>query len=181
MMNILPRNPADREANSPCDIRVPVIIILNLRNVFQWITRSSYTPLAVVSRARTRINHCSTWRKYEVNILAKCWFCVQYKNFGSYELREPRLYACQLYSYSCLHYALSNLQPIKKRLMFLSGFGPIAIADWSSLVHCHLLVKHWVLASNDAVFEMGDLIRTLKRLLTASIHCFYTNVKLYML
>jgi hypothetical protein len=36
----------------------------------------------------------------------------------------------------------SNLQPIKKRLMFLPGYGPIAIADWSILVHCHLLVKH---------------------------------------
>jgi hypothetical protein len=27
-------------------------------------------------------------------------------------------YACQLLTYSCLHYALSNRQPIKKRLMF---------------------------------------------------------------
>jgi hypothetical protein len=39
-------------------------------------------------------------------------------------------------------YALSNRQPIKKRLMFLSGYGPIAIADWSIIVQCHLLVKH---------------------------------------
>jgi hypothetical protein len=30
----------------------------------------------------------------------------------------------------------------------------------------------WVLASNDAVFEMGDLIRTLKRLLMESKACF---------
>jgi hypothetical protein len=27
----------------------------------------------------------------------------------------------------------------KKR--FLPGYGPIAIADWSNIVHCHLLVK----------------------------------------
>jgi hypothetical protein len=30
--------------------------------------------------------------------------------------------------YTC---TLINLQPIKKRLMFLPGYGPIAIADWS--------------------------------------------------
>jgi hypothetical protein len=36
-----------------------------------------------------------------------------YKNCGCYELREPRLYACQLHTHSCLHYALSNQQPIK--------------------------------------------------------------------
>jgi hypothetical protein len=39
-------------------------------------------------------------------------------------------------------YAHSNRQPIKKRLMFLLGYGPIAIADWSIIVQCHLLVKH---------------------------------------
>jgi hypothetical protein len=38
--------------------------------------------------------------------------------------------------------ALSNRQPIKKRLMFLPRYGPIAIADWSIIVQCHLLVKH---------------------------------------
>jgi hypothetical protein len=38
------------------------------------------------------------------------------------------------YTYSCLLYALSNRQPIKKRLMFLPGYGPIAIADWSIIV-----------------------------------------------
>jgi hypothetical protein len=27
-------------------------------------------------------------------------------------------------------------------LMFLPGYGPIAIADWSIIVQCHLLVKH---------------------------------------
>jgi hypothetical protein len=41
-----------------------------------------------------------------------------------------------------LHYVLSNRQPNKKRLMFLPGYGPIAIADWSIIVQCHLLVKH---------------------------------------
>jgi hypothetical protein len=30
----------------------------------------------------------------------------------------------------------------KKRLMFLSGYGSKAIADWSIIVQCHLLVKH---------------------------------------
>jgi hypothetical protein len=41
----------------------------------------------------------------------------------------------------CLHYALSNWQPIKKCL-FLPGYVPIAIANWSIIVQCHLLVKH---------------------------------------
>jgi hypothetical protein len=59
-----------------------------------------------------------------------------------YELREPRLYACQLHTHSSLHYALSNRQPIKKRLMFLPGYALIAIADWSIIVQSHLLVKH---------------------------------------
>jgi hypothetical protein len=40
-----------------------------------------------------------------------------------------------------LHYTLSILQPIKTRLMFLPGYDPITIVDWSILVHCHLLVK----------------------------------------
>jgi hypothetical protein len=65
-----------------------------------------------------------------------------YNNFCSYEQRKQRLYACQLYTYICLHYALSNLQPINKTPHVLPGYGPIAIADWSILVHCHLLVKH---------------------------------------
>jgi hypothetical protein len=56
----------------------------------------------------------------------------------------------------------SNLQPIKK-ISHLPRYGPIAIADWS------ILGQTWVLASNDAVFEMGDVIRTLKRLLLESI------------
>jgi hypothetical protein len=36
-------------------------------------------------------------------------------------------------TYSCLHYALSNRQPIKKHPMFLPGYGPIEIADGQSL------------------------------------------------
>jgi hypothetical protein len=48
---------------------------------------------------------------------------VFYKNFEYYEQREPRLYVYQLYAYRCLLYALSNRQPIKKRLMFLPGYG----------------------------------------------------------
>jgi hypothetical protein len=45
-----------------------------------------------------------------------------------------------LHTYSCLHYALSNRQSIKKRFMFLPGYDPIAIADWSIIVQwqCHL-------------------------------------------
>jgi hypothetical protein len=42
----------------------------------------------------------------------------------------------------CLLYAPGNWQPIKKCLMFLPGYGPIAITDWSIIVQCHLLVKH---------------------------------------
>jgi hypothetical protein len=42
---------------------------------------------------------------------------------------------------SYLLYALSNRQPIKKRIMFLPGYCPIVIADWSIIVQCHLLVK----------------------------------------
>jgi hypothetical protein len=83
--------------------------------------------------------------------------------------REPRLYACQLYTYCCLHYTLSNLQPIKKRLMFLPEYGPIAIAAW--LVNHYAMPsidQTWALASIGAVIEMGDLIRTLKRLLMES-------------
>jgi hypothetical protein len=47
----------------------------------------------------------------------------------------------------------------KKRVfvMFLPGYGPIAIADWSIIVQ-------WVLASIDAVVEMG-VLSTLKRLI----------------
>jgi uncharacterized membrane protein required for colicin V production len=71
---------------------------------------------------------------------------------------------CQLYTYSCLLYAPSNRQPIKKRLMFLHGYGPIAIADWSIIVQCHLLIKHGlILTSIGAVVEMG-ILSALKRL-----------------
>jgi hypothetical protein len=44
--------------------------------------------------------------------------------------------------YTMLLHCLSNWQPIKKRLMFLPGYGPMAIADWSIIMQCHLLVKH---------------------------------------
>jgi hypothetical protein len=44
--------------------------------------------------------------------------------------------------------------------MFLPGYGPMAIADWSIIVQCHLLVK--VLASIGAVVEMGVLISTIE-------------------
>jgi hypothetical protein len=62
------------------------------------------------------------------------------------------------YTRSYLLYALSNQQPIKKRLMFLPGYGPIAI-----IVQCHI-GQTWVLASISAVVEMG-ILSTLKRLL----------------
>jgi hypothetical protein len=50
-------------------------------------------------------------------------------------------YMHQLYAYSYLLYALSNRHPIKTRLMFLPGYGLIAIANWSIIVQCHLLVN----------------------------------------
>jgi hypothetical protein len=84
------------------------------------------------------------------------------------ELHEPRLYACQLYAYSCLLYALSNRQPITKRLMFLPGYDPIAIADWSIIVPS--IGQTWVLASIGAVVERG-ILSTLKRLLMESKQC----------
>jgi hypothetical protein len=36
----------------------------------------------------------------------------------------------------------SQSKNIKKRHMFLPGYGPIAIADWSIIVQCQILVKH---------------------------------------
>jgi hypothetical protein len=63
----------------------------------------------------------------------------------------------QLHTYSCLHYALSNRQPIKKR-----GYGPIAIVDWSIIVQMSYIGQTWVLASIGAVVEMG-VLSTLKR------------------
>jgi hypothetical protein len=44
------------------------------------------------------------------------------------------------YTLIIVYTAINNWQPIKK--MFLPGCGPIAIADWSIIVQCHLLVKH---------------------------------------
>jgi hypothetical protein len=58
--------------------------------------------------------------------------------------------------------------------MFLPGSGPIAIADWPSIVLCHLLVKIWVLAPIGAVVEMG-VLSTLKRLLMESNQALETN------
>jgi hypothetical protein len=51
--------------------------------------------------------------------------------------------------------------------MFLPGYGPMAIADWSFIVQCHLLVKTWALAYIGAVVETG-VLSTLKRLLMES-------------
>jgi hypothetical protein len=67
------------------------------------------------------------------------------------------------YTLIVVYTTLGNLQPIKKPLMFLPGYGPMAIA-------CALpyIGQTWVLASNDAAFEMGNFIRTLKRLLMES-------------
>jgi hypothetical protein len=53
-----------------------------------------------------------------------------------------QVYVHANYTLIFVYSALSNRQPIKKRLMFLPGYGPIAIADWSIIVQCHLLVKH---------------------------------------
>jgi hypothetical protein len=44
-------------------------------------------------------------------------------------------------AYSCLLYALSNRQPIKTRLVFLPGYGPIAIADETSGI-CAICYVH---------------------------------------
>jgi hypothetical protein len=88
------------------------------------------------------------------------WAVISAKK-GRCETRRLHTSMCvSITHYSCLHCALSNRQPIKKRLMFLPGYGQIAIADWSIIVQCHLLVK-WVLASIVEVVEMGS---TLKRL-----------------
>jgi hypothetical protein len=50
--------------------------------------------------------------------------------------------------------------------MFLPGYTPLAIADWSIIVQCHLLVKHGF-SVYGAVAEMG-VLSTLKRLLMES-------------
>jgi hypothetical protein len=38
-------------------------------------------------------------------------------------------YMCVNYTLIVVYTALSNRQPIKKHIMFLPGYGPIAIAD----------------------------------------------------
>jgi hypothetical protein len=71
-----------------------------------------------------------------------CWFLSG--AFINTRILEATNYMHKDYmrvNYSCLHYALSNRQPIKKR-QFLPGYGPTAFADWSIIVQCHLLVKH---------------------------------------
>jgi hypothetical protein len=46
--------------------------------------------------------------------------------------------------------------------MFLPGYGPMAIADWSIIMQCHAFIgQTWVLASIGAVVEMG-VLSTLK-------------------
>jgi hypothetical protein len=47
-------------------------------------------------------------------------------------------YANQDYVYTMILVTGSQ----SKNVMFLPGYGPIAIADWSFIVQCHLLVKH---------------------------------------
>jgi hypothetical protein len=50
--------------------------------------------------------------------------------------------------------------------MFLTGYGPIAIADWS-IIAMTSIGQTWVLVSIGAVVEMG-ILSTLKRLLMES-------------
>jgi hypothetical protein len=114
-----------------------------------------YTPLAVVSHARKTLRVSTTATIAQIPELSSKEGAV----IGA-ALYSARLYACQLYTYSCLLYALSNRQPIKKCLMFLPGYGPN---------HCAMpsIGQTWVLASIGAVVEMG-ILSTLKRLLMES-------------
>jgi hypothetical protein len=65
-----------------------------------------------------------------------------------YLILDATNYANQ--DYMCVNYTLIVVYTMllvtgsqsKKHLTFLSGYGPIAIADWSIIVQCHLLVKH---------------------------------------
>jgi hypothetical protein len=110
-------------------LQAPPVFSLSLPEIssillfHQLFTFWPYTPLAVVSCARktTRINHC-----------------YDSANSGSFVERGR----CAQHTKIPSLYALSNRQAIKKRLMFLPGYGLIAIADWSIIVQCHLLVKH---------------------------------------
>jgi hypothetical protein len=47
--------------------------------------------------------------------------------------------------------------------MFLPGYGPIAITDWSIIVQMPSIGQTWVLASIGAVVEMG-ILSSLKQL-----------------
>jgi hypothetical protein len=51
--------------------------------------------------------------------------------------------------------------------MFLPGYGPIVIADWSIICAMPSIGQTWILASIGAVVEMG-VLSTLKRLLMES-------------
>jgi hypothetical protein len=46
--------------------------------------------------------------------------------------------------------------------MFLPGYGPMAIVDWSIIVQMPYIGQTWVLASIGAVVEMGVLISTIE-------------------
>jgi hypothetical protein len=85
--------------------------------------------------------HFSALRQSRGNISAKCWFWVEYliQEFWILWITRTTIMCMAIIH---LLYALSNRQPIKKRLMFLPGYGSIGIADWSIIVQCHLLVKH---------------------------------------
>jgi hypothetical protein len=99
---------------------------------------------------------------------------LSYKNIRYYELHKPSLLSCQLYAYIYLLYALSNRQPIKKRIMFLPGYGPMAIADWSIIVQCHLL------GFPGAVVEMGAHIYWLVIFVLAGIPRSHCSVMLFL-
>jgi hypothetical protein len=81
-----------------------------------------------------------------VNILAKCWFWVEYLIQEFWMLRTTRTNQ----DYMCVNYTLIVVYTMllvtgsqsRNVSCFLPGYGPIAIADWSSILQCHLLVKH---------------------------------------
>jgi hypothetical protein len=72
-------------------------------------------------------------------------------------------YLIQEFWYSCLHYALITAANQKTSHVF-AWIWPDG--DYWLVNPCALpsIGQTWVFASNDAVFEKGDLIRTLKRL-----------------
>jgi hypothetical protein len=76
-------------------------------------------------------------------MLAKCWFRVEYFNT---RILVATNYVNQ--DYIRVNYTLIVVHTIplvtcsQSKNLFLPGYGPIVIADWSILVQCHLLVKH---------------------------------------